>query len=163
MGAWQVFMEALLGISQLSPTPATLTVELLAMVVEHPASNRYSRTRAAHLLAGMEASLPQMDFAAAVERGQALTPQAAIELVEPLSIVGKPRLKLNQPLDNPLTERELEILCLLADGFSTKEVSQQLFLSVGTVRWYLNQIYSKLSVHSRIQAIARARELKLLG
>ncbi len=64
---------------------------------------------------------------------------------------------------NPLTERELEILRLLADGLSTRETAQRLFLSNGTVRWYLNQIYSKLSVHSRIQAITRARELKLLG
>ena len=62
----------------------------------------------------------------------------------------------------PLTERELEVLCLIAEGFSTREVAQQLFLSTGTIRWYLNQIYSKLAVHSRIQAITRARNLKLL-
>jgi len=67
-----------------------------------------------------------------------------------------------QPLPDSLTERELEILRLLGSGLSTREVAQQLFLSVGTVRWYLKQIYSKLHVHSRTQALARARELRLL-
>ena len=68
----------------------------------------------------------------------------------------------SQPSPNPLTEREVEILRLLDSGFSTREVSQHLFLSVGTVRWYLNQIYSKLHVHSRMQALIRARDLELL-
>src|SRR5262249_18451028 len=68
----------------------------------------------------------------------------------------------NDALADPLSEREIEILRLLADGFSTNEAAQQLYLSTGTVRWYLKQIYSKLDVHSRVQAIARARELKLL-
>ena len=69
----------------------------------------------------------------------------------------------HQPLPDSLTARELEILRLLDNGLSTREVAQQLFLSIGTVRWYLKQIYSKFSVHSRTQALARARELNLLA
>lgn len=65
-------------------------------------------------------------------------------------------------LPDPLTDRELEILHLIADGVPTGDVAERLCLSIGTVRWYLKQIYSKLSVSSRIQAIVRARELKLL-
>ena len=72
-------------------------------------------------------------------------------------------LAAGQSLAEPLTERELEILRLLASGLSTREVAEQLFLSVGTVRWYTKHIYSKLHVHSRTQAIARAHALNLLG
>lgn len=65
------------------------------------------------------------------------------------------------PLD-PLTNRETDVLRLLAEGHSNKEVAVQLVISVGTVKWYVQQIYSKLGVNRRTQAIARARELKLL-
>jgi DNA-binding NarL/FixJ family response regulator len=61
-----------------------------------------------------------------------------------------------------LTEREQEILQLIAEGLSNREIAEQLVFSVGTVKWYVNQIFSKLHVGSRTQALARARELHLL-
>jgi class 3 adenylate cyclase len=61
----------------------------------------------------------------------------------------------------PLTERELEILRLLAEGLSDREIAQKLVLAQGTVKWYNKQIYSKLDVHSRAQAVERGRELGL--
>src|SRR4051812_29727326 len=64
---------------------------------------------------------------------------------------------------NPLTQRELEILRLVTDGLSNQEVSERLFITSGTVKWYLKHIYSKLGVGSRTQAIATARRLGLLG
>ena len=63
---------------------------------------------------------------------------------------------------SPLTERELDILRLAADGLSNRDIAGELFLAVGTVKWYLSEIYTKLYVTSRTQAIAKARELKLL-
>ncbi len=66
-----------------------------------------------------------------------------------------------QPLPEPLTERELCILELLIEGLSNREIADKLVLTVGTVRWYINQIYTKLDVHSRHQAIERARQLRL--
>jgi LuxR family maltose regulon positive regulatory protein len=62
----------------------------------------------------------------------------------------------------PLTERELEVLRLLAIGLSNREIAEQLFLAVGTVKKYTSNIYGKLSVHSRTQAAAKARQLGLL-
>jgi pimeloyl-ACP methyl ester carboxylesterase/DNA-binding CsgD family transcriptional regulator len=56
-----------------------------------------------------------------------------------------------------LTERELEILACLAAGLSDREIAAELFLSFNTVRWYNRQIYSKLAVNNRTQAIAQAR------
>lgn len=61
-----------------------------------------------------------------------------------------------------LTQREHEILHLIIDGLSNKEIAQQLTVTLSTIKWYVNQIYSKLGVRSRVQAIVRARELNLI-
>jgi LuxR family transcriptional regulator, maltose regulon positive regulatory protein len=70
---------------------------------------------------------------------------------------------LAQPLLDPLTERELEVLCLIAAGLSNRAIAAQLVLAVSTVKSYVNTIYSKLQVESRTQAVARARALHLLS
>jgi LuxR family maltose regulon positive regulatory protein len=67
-----------------------------------------------------------------------------------------------QPLVEPLSERELEVLGLVAEGYSNAEVAQELYITIGTVKRHVNNIYGKLDVHSRTQAVARARELGLL-
>ncbi len=61
-----------------------------------------------------------------------------------------------------LTLREQEILQCVIEGFSNREIAQRLFVTVGTVKWHIWQLYRKLHVRSRVQAIARARELNLL-
>src|SRR5215472_16319472 len=68
----------------------------------------------------------------------------------------------SQKLDRPLTPREIEILRLIADGLSNDDAAGELFITPGTVKWYLKQIYSKLQVKSRTQAIAVARAAGLL-
>lgn len=67
------------------------------------------------------------------------------------------------PRGEALTERELDVLRLVAAGHSNQEIADQRVLAVGTVKWYLKEIYRKLGVHSRTAAIARARVLELLG
>src|SRR5437868_6395108 len=67
-----------------------------------------------------------------------------------------------QPVGDQLTQRELEILRLAADGLTNKAISEQLFIAFETVKWYLKQIYSKLHVTSRIEAISVARAAGLL-
>jgi WD40 repeat protein/serine/threonine protein kinase/energy-coupling factor transporter ATP-binding protein EcfA2 len=61
-----------------------------------------------------------------------------------------------------LTQREHEILQLIIEGLSNKEIAQRLTITHGTVKWYVNQIYEKLGVRSRVQAMVRTRELNLL-
>lgn len=61
-----------------------------------------------------------------------------------------------------LSKRAVEILRLLAEGMSDREIAERLVMTVNTVKWYNRQIYSILGVGSRTQAIARARELQLL-
>jgi LuxR family maltose regulon positive regulatory protein len=67
-----------------------------------------------------------------------------------------------QPLVEPLSARELEVLRLLAAGLSNKAIGETLVIAVGTVRKHLKNVYAKLDVHSRTEAVARARELGLL-
>src|SRR2546421_4491274 len=62
---------------------------------------------------------------------------------------------------NLLNEREQEILQRLSAGLSDQQIADELFLSLNTVKWYNRQIYSKLGVKSRTQAIARAQDLVL--
>ena len=62
-----------------------------------------------------------------------------------------------QSVRNQLTQREVEILRLMAEGLSNKAIAEQLFIGFETVKWYLKQMYSKLHVSSRTQAIAAAR------
>lgn len=67
-----------------------------------------------------------------------------------------------QPLAEPLTERELEILRLLAEGLSNSEIAERLYVSLSTIKWYNKQIYAKLDVHSRETAVDHARALGLI-
>jgi LuxR family maltose regulon positive regulatory protein len=67
-----------------------------------------------------------------------------------------------QPFIEPLSDRELEVLRLLAEGLSNREITQRLTVAIGTVKAHVHNIYGKLGVENRIQAIARARELGLL-
>jgi LuxR family maltose regulon positive regulatory protein len=68
-----------------------------------------------------------------------------------------------QALLDPLTERELEVLRLIAAGLSNRAIAARLVLALSTVKSYVNTIYSKLQVESRTQAVARARALHLLS
>jgi LuxR family maltose regulon positive regulatory protein len=67
-----------------------------------------------------------------------------------------------QPLLEPLSQRELEVLHLVAAGLSNQEISERLFLALGTVKGHNQKIFGKLGVQRRTEAIARARELGLL-
>ncbi|HZW02861.1 MAG TPA: LuxR C-terminal-related transcriptional regulator [Anaerolineaceae bacterium] len=72
------------------------------------------------------------------------------------------RARVESPLVEPLSERELEVLRLLAGGKSNQEIAETLYLSVGTVKTHAHHIYGKLAVQNRVQAIARSRELGLI-
>jgi LuxR family maltose regulon positive regulatory protein len=69
---------------------------------------------------------------------------------------------LAESLVDPLTDREMEVLQLLAEGLTNKQIAGRLVVAPSTVKQHLKNIYGKLEVHSRTQAVARGRELALL-
>ena len=137
-------------------------IELLVLAVHHPASEQDTRDRVQRLLnhypitveAAQQAAM-NVDFNA-----------VSITLLDELLIEGQPSTsqtpQAGETLVEPLTEREQEILELIANERSNREIADQLLLPIATVNWYLTHIYSKLGVQDRTLAILRARQLSLL-
>jgi len=129
------------------------------------------QARIAWIRARLAKEVPEA-LAAAIGRSSAPDFEAEIEtvLAEWFRLPERSGVETGSPstasvtVDNPmdaLTEREIQILRLVAEGMSNREIAAELILSLGTVKWYLNQIYGKLHVSNRTQAIARARTLKV--
>ena len=112
---------------------------LLAQSAERGAQNDPIRVYAERLLAGFPEALNNKPFAlrSTVERSNAL--------IEPLS------------------ERELEVLQLIANGASNQVIADVLVISIGTVKSHINHILGKLAACNRTEAVARARQLGLLA
>jgi LuxR family maltose regulon positive regulatory protein len=79
-----------------------------------------------------------------------------------LEEINKQLAKPDQPVEEPLSDREIEVLRLLSAGYSNKEIADKLFLAIGTIKKHTHQIYQKLNVDSRVRAIQTARELNLI-
>jgi predicted ATPase len=158
-------------------------VELLSMVLDHPAADGETKVRARRCLSRYQTELAPEAFAEATRRGNSDDLEAIIAaVVRDLSTLGeapqaedKSTTKLlsepgtvsvstTQPADlvEPLTPRELEVLQLMAEGLTNQQMAEELVISVGTVKWYTGQIYGKLGVSNRTQAVVRGREINLL-
>jgi ATP/maltotriose-dependent transcriptional regulator MalT len=72
------------------------------------------------------------------------------------------RYRSPQPLVDPLTHREMEVLLWLAQGASNQDIAQELVISLDTAKRHVSNILSKLDAKNRTQAVARARSLGLL-
>lgn len=142
-------------------------VELLGVIHQHPANWFHEET--SEYLKRAEKLLPPEPFQSAFARGWLLDLDTAAKALldeydGSVSIEIAPAVRrVVQSLSEPLTERELEILRLVSDGLSNREIADELVLAVSTVKWYTNQMYGKLGVNSRTQALARARELQLIS
>jgi DNA-binding NarL/FixJ family response regulator len=100
----------------------------------------------------------------ATARGESiLEPSVAAKVIAEFTRVSSmvPSAQMEQ-LVEPLSERELEILALIARGASNKEIANQLFIAEGTVKNHVTHILGKLGVRDRTQAALKARELGLL-
>ncbi|HEX2911084.1 MAG TPA: LuxR C-terminal-related transcriptional regulator [Chloroflexia bacterium] len=88
----------------------------------------------------------------------------AVQFVPTPPVVSSPPpgLRTGLGLEEPLTERELEVLRLIASGQSNAEIAQSLVIALSTVKTHTNSIFGKLGAVSRTQAVSRARDLQLL-
>ncbi len=91
-----------------------------------------------------------------------IEPQFVAKLLSEFEQIADNPIIVAQPLIEPLSNRELEILHLLADGLSNSEIAARCVISIGTVKAHTASIYRKLNVNSRMKAVARARALNLL-
>jgi DNA-binding NarL/FixJ family response regulator len=98
-----------------------------------------------------------------VQRGGALIePLVAKRVVAEFARLAPPARALQAGLAEPLTQREAEILRLLADGLSNREIGHHLSLSEGTVKNYVTGLLQKIGARDRTQAALRGRELGLI-
>jgi DNA-binding CsgD family transcriptional regulator len=94
--------------------------------------------------------------------GTAETAGSAAAAPDPPAAPVAPPPATGSPLE-PLSERELEVLQLLATGRSNREIATELYVATGTVKAHLNNIFRKLEARSRLEAVTRARDLGLLA
>jgi predicted ATPase/DNA-binding CsgD family transcriptional regulator len=139
-------------------------VELLGLAFQQPlyvSGWLHQWALMARLQESLKAQLGESRFHAAWERGKHHDLETIIHrlLAESTAILNTPP---PQSLIEPLSERELEVLGLIAEGLSNREIAERLVLTVGTVKVHTRNIYGKLGVGSRTQAIAEAGKLKLL-
>jgi DNA-binding NarL/FixJ family response regulator len=112
-----------------------------------------------------DATAPRLlEAVLAAARGESvLQPSVAAKVLARMSqLPDPPNEPRRQPLVDPLTDRELEVLRALADGLSNREAAQRLYLSEGTVKNHVTNVLAKLGVRDRTQAALRARALGLL-
>jgi DNA-binding NarL/FixJ family response regulator len=94
--------------------------------------------------------------------GALIEPSIARKVLAEFARLAEPARPTLEQLPDPLSEREQEILRLLAKGANNRQIASQLFLAEGTVKNYVSTILDKLAVQDRTQAALRARELGLL-
>ncbi len=94
--------------------------------------------------------------------GALIDPAVTRKVVAEFARLAPPARALDAGLAEPLAERELAILRLVAHGLSNREIAQRLFLAEGTVKNYVTVILQKIGVRDRTQAALRGRELGLL-
>jgi LuxR family transcriptional regulator, maltose regulon positive regulatory protein len=94
---------------------------------------------------------------------EAEQPRSAVESPLPTPVAAPPEgHRDDEPLTEPLSQRELEVLGLVAQGLSNQEICKRLYLALDTVKGHNRRIFEKLQVNRRTEAIARARELGLI-
>jgi predicted ATPase/DNA-binding CsgD family transcriptional regulator len=140
--------------------------ELLGLAFNHPASAPTWMEKWPLLIRlrdQLEAELGADAYQDAWVRGKTLDlEKVVIELILEFQDNPEPQRQVKQTLPDPLTPRELEVLNLIAQGLSNQQIADRLVIGTGTAKTHTLNIYRKLDVNSRTQAIARARNLRLI-
>lgn len=94
--------------------------------------------------------------------GALIEPSVARRVMAEFARLSHPSERAQERLLDPLSEREIDVLKLLAQGFTNREIADRLYLAEGTVKNYVSSLMQKLSVRDRTQAALRAQELNIL-
>jgi LuxR family maltose regulon positive regulatory protein len=100
-------------------------------------------------------------MAGLLERARDAAPAFVADLLEAFSPTENAPSAAGR-LVEPLSGTQIQILSQLDRGLTNQEIADKLAITVGTTKWHLNQIFGKLQVRNRIEAVAKARELRLL-
>ena len=142
----RVMVEQALALCQLDKTPQAIAVLALAIEAAAPIEYRQlfaqERPRLASLLEHFRPRFPRFIDSVCTHEYHAATGDTV--------------------LIDPPTDREMEILRLVAAGLSNADIAGRLYITVGTTKWHLNHLYAKLGVNRRTEAVAKARELGLI-
>jgi predicted ATPase/DNA-binding CsgD family transcriptional regulator/Tfp pilus assembly protein PilF len=164
-----LILESIIGIAELTAYEGDPggAFELAMLVLNHRASWAESKQRATRLLEQIDSVMSEGDTESMDRRvAEEDLDSVAAQLLARLSVAGESaasaKTATSQPLLDPLSERELELLRLVAEGKSNREIALELTLALGTVKSHLHNIYQKLDAGNRTQAINRAKELDLL-
>lgn len=135
---------------------AELRLALLTLIAHHSTSPPDLRERASQKLPPAADIPPSgVDMAALLLQVQRfLSAPLPNTQPEPPAPAGQP-----SPLVEPLTEREIEVLQLMTAGLTNPEIAERLIIATGTVKYYTGQIYGKLGVRNRVEAVAKGRTL----
>jgi LuxR family maltose regulon positive regulatory protein len=131
------------------------SLDLLAQLLPQTVAEGYVRLYVD--LGRPMAALLQRAAAASVE------PVEAQKLLQAFPIGSIPAPSAIAPGPRPLTKREQEVMGLIVAGHSNQQIADELVISLGTVKRHISNIYRKLGVRRRTQAVAKARELGELG
>ena len=94
--------------------------------------------------------------------GAIIEPAVAKRVMAEFARLHPPARSIDQGLPEPLSERELDVLRLVSDGLSNREIGNKLGLSEGTVKNYVTSVLQKIGVRDRTQAALRGRELGII-
>ncbi len=161
-----------------------LRAQMHAMLGNHPASQTdYARAlelaepegiigvfiEQGSTVAEALAKLARQNQLEPVQQGYAERILAVFQATQPTITAGSQQARPDLPagdelavLIEPLTERELDVLRLMADGLKYQEIAERLFVSLNTVRFHVKAIYGKFNVNNRVQAIEMARRCQIL-
>ena len=166
-GLTPVLLDTVTAAAELLATEGDLTyaAQLAVLARNHAANTAETKKRANTLLSQVDPKLPP-DICERILNNDA---EVDIEAVAKRLVAELTRLSetpapaaAEQPLIEPLSDRELQVLRMVAAGKSNREIGRELYLALGTVKSHLHHIFQKLDVRSRTQAVARAIDLKLL-
>lgn len=162
-----VALETVAGLARVIASRGELerAVELASLARHHAKLHADSRPIPDRLLDELRAELPTEEYEAALGRGRSLDVETVVEAFLDESALALPESASSQGssdmLAEPLSERELEVLALVSEGKSNRQIAAELYLALGTVKTHVHNICGKLEARNRTEAAAIARELGL--